>query len=63
MRPAAAGRDRRIVQPLWADAESTPAQQPEVSRDVGCLRRLGETRVRVPQRDRGGHIDIWFASP
>ena len=31
--------------------------------DVGCLRRLGETRVRVPQRDRGGHIDIWFASP
>jgi hypothetical protein len=28
--------------------------------DVGCLRVLGAVKVRVPQRSRGGHIDIWF---
>jgi hypothetical protein len=28
--------------------------------DLSCLRVLGAVRVRVPQRGRGGHIDIWF---
>jgi hypothetical protein len=26
---------------------------------LDCLRRRGATRVRVPQRDRGGHLDVW----
>jgi hypothetical protein len=30
--------------------------------DVGCLARRGAVRVRVSQRDRGGHIDVWVAS-
>jgi hypothetical protein len=28
--------------------------------DLSCLRVLGAVQVRVPQRDRGGHIDVWF---
>jgi Dolichyl-phosphate-mannose-protein mannosyltransferase len=42
-----------ISHPFRGEGESPPA-------DVSCLRVLGAVKVRVPQRDRGGHIDIWF---
>jgi hypothetical protein len=42
-----------VEHPFRGEGDPPPA-------DVSCLRVLGAVRVRVPQRDRGGHIDIWF---
>jgi hypothetical protein len=42
-----------VSHPYRGEGEPPPA-------DVSCLRVLGAVSVRVPQRDRGGHIDIWF---
>jgi hypothetical protein len=45
-----------VEHPYRADGEPPPP-------DVSCLKRLGAVRVRVPQRDRGDHIDVWISTP
>jgi 4-amino-4-deoxy-L-arabinose transferase-like glycosyltransferase len=39
-----------------------PAASEHPRPKLGCLQRRGAVRVRVLQRDRGGHIDVWFTS-